>query len=156
MAKQHLNETTGDVIYRIAHTSDKPIAVQADEMGIPAGTYYSKLSNADDRTGLRVTELIRWLEVLDNDEVLRHLAHRRGMLLVKPPRVPKDRREGQQLAFAYQDTVTDAVRALFKFIEDGGDENREALLKAITQAAESSLSIKKTVESGNQLSLEGV
>jgi hypothetical protein len=86
-------------------------------------------------------------------DILKALAGRHDFLLVKVPRVAKDKREESELVQEYQELTTKAIGLLIKFFADPTEECREKLMGALTDVTERSLAIKKRIANGNQLDI---
>ncbi len=86
-------------------------------------------------------------------DILKSLAGRHDFLLVKTPRVGKDRREDNELVAEYQELTTNAIGMLIRFFADPTPEMREKLIDALTDVTERSIAIRKRVSDGNQLSI---
>lgn len=86
-------------------------------------------------------------------DILKVLAGHLDFLLVKVPRVAKDKREESDLVQEYQELTTNAIGLLIRFFADPTPEMRQKLMDALTDVTERSIAIRKRVSDGNQLAI---
>jgi len=151
------NNTFKSLLYKTIHRNKKPIALIADETGISANYLYrAGLPLEDSGVKLPCEYLVPLMNSTKDYSVLNHLANICGFLLVKIPRIARNKKEEIEIVDEFQQTCLNAQKSLMDFFKKMNNDNyakaSEALLEVMTKSASAKKSIDKAVT--GQLELE--
>jgi len=142
-----------EILYQTIHRSRATVPELADILGVSPNYLYKMGLPTDNGARFPLELLLPLMRATGNYAVLRHLADRSGFLLVKIPRVPRNRQETNQMIAGYQALTTEAIRLLIGYFQEPTREKKRNLLEILNKVAAGSIGIKKRVEQGNQLEL---
>ena len=145
--------TLKQVIYKTLHHSKISISEIADELGLSESSLYRWGLPEPSGSKMPLEYLLPLMRVTRNYGILKHIANRAGFLLVKMPRVAKNKKKEREQVFEYSELTTKAVRKLIEYFEDPTLERRQEIEDILIRVAEESISIKKGIERGFQLEL---
>ena len=151
--------TFKSLLYKTIHRNKKPVALIADETGISANYLY-RAGLPLDESGVKfpVEFLVPLMNSTKDYSVLSHLANVCGFILVKIPRVCRDKRDEIDLVDEYQQASVKAVNLLKEFFrhpdKTAYDKASEALMEIMSKSASAKKVLDKQVIGQLELDLE--
>jgi len=125
----------------------------ADGMGISENMVY-RLGMPEGALEKAVRRVLALMIAQKDFSLLKALCGRTGHLLVKVPRVARNRQEDSEMVAHYQETVTDAVSLMLDYVRERTPASRDALLAALDDVSCESVGISKRVKNDQQMELE--
>jgi L-alanine-DL-glutamate epimerase-like enolase superfamily enzyme len=125
----------------------------ADVMAVSENMVY-RLGMPDGPIEKAVRRVISLMNLQKDYGLLQEMAGKTGHLLVKVPRVARNRQEDSEMVMHYQETVNEAVKLMLDYVKERTPDKREALIASLDQVASESIGIEKRVEKDSQLELE--
>ena len=125
----------------------------ADVMAVSENMVY-RLGMPDGPIEKAVRRVVALMNLQKDYGLLQEMAGKTGHLLVKVPRVARNRQEDSEMVMHYQETVNEAVKLMLDYVKERTPDKREALIASLDQVASESIGIEKRVEKDSQLELE--
>jgi hypothetical protein len=125
----------------------------ADVMAVSENMVY-RLGMPDGPIEKAVRRVVALMNLQKDYGLLQEMAGKTGHLLVKVPRVARNRQEDSEMVMHYQETVNEAVKLMLDYVKERTPDKREALIASLDQVASESIGIEKRVEEDSQLELE--
>lgn len=144
-----------DEVYRTIHRSCKAVEGIALETGIKTGTLY-RYGLAPETSGLDIPmrKLVPIMRASGHFGILRVMAAACGFLLVKLPRVARNRDDESELVGVYQRVCHVAVEKLLQFFDLPNLQNCGVASDALKSVAECSYGIDKRIRRHFQTELD--
>lgn len=144
-----------DEVYRTIHRSCKTVDAIALDTGIKTGTLY-RYGLAPETSGLDIPmrKLVPIMRASGYFGILRVMAAACGFLLVKLPRIARNRTDETELVGSYQRICHAAVEKLLQFFSLPNLQNCDGAALALRNVAECSYGIEKRVRKHLQTELE--
>jgi hypothetical protein len=153
------NSTLKTLLYTTIHRNKKSVAQIADETGISTNYLYrAGLPLEESGVKFPVDYLLPLMNSTKDFSVLKHLANLSGFVLIKIPKLCRNKAEEIELVDEYQQATINAVRLLKDFLNTPNSLNyqkaSDALMEVMTKSAYAKKVADKTASGQLELDLE--
>ena len=144
------------LVYKLIHRGKNDIEELAEVLGISTNYLYKmglpEEHGSHSAIGLR--RLVALMKAQGDNSILRHLCKRFGGVLVKLPRVARDKRDQIEIISDYQETTAGVIQLMIDYFnEPASHELRDRLIEKLYRITEKSVGIRKRVEHDGQFNL---
>jgi hypothetical protein len=140
-------------LYKLIHRGELTIDDIGDLFGVSVNSIY-KMGEEDSSLVKAIRRTTSLMKLQKDYGIIEWMANRTGHLLVKVPRVGKDKRDDAEVVASYQQITSTAVSKMIEYFADPENEKlREELFQIMTRCAERSIAIRKRIEKRNQMDI---
>ena len=107
--------TIKSILYSTIHRYNKTIDQLADELGISSNTLYRNCLEGESGSEMPMSRLVPLMKATKNYDLLKHIAHLCGFIVVKIPRVAFTKKEEIDVVDEYQNATCNSVTLLKDF-----------------------------------------
>jgi len=104
--------TIKSILYSTIHRNNKTIDQLADELGISSNTLYRNCLEGESGSEMPMSRLVPLMKATKNYDLLKHIAHLCGFVVVKIPRVAFTKEEEIDIINEYQNATCLSVSLL--------------------------------------------